>query len=140
MPKEKRIYLTENGLEKVKKEYTDLKKHKLSQVNKEFFPEDLDFLNVRINELENILRNFKLIKIPSRERQNIINLGARVTVEVDSQVDEFEIVGSLEANPSLGKISNDSPVGRALLGHQIGEDIVISSPIKTIYRIKKIKY
>jgi len=46
----------------------------------------------------------------------------------------------LEANPSLGKISNESPVGKTLFGHRVGDEILISSPIKTIYKIKKIKY
>ena len=44
------------------------------------------------------------------------------------------------ANPSLGKISNESPVGKALMGHKVGEEVVISSPIKTVYKIKKIRY
>jgi len=61
-------------------------------------------------------------------------------VEVDGQEDEFEIVGSLEANPSIGRISNESPVGKALLGHEVREEIVISSPVKTVYKIKDIKY
>jgi len=46
----------------------------------------------------------------------------------------------LEANPSQGKISNESPVGKNLLGRKAGEEVVISSPIKVIYKIKKIKY
>jgi transcription elongation factor GreA len=61
-------------------------------------------------------------------------------VEVDGQIDEFTILGTLEANPSIGKISNESPVGRALLSHKAGEEIIISSNIKTIYKIKEIRY
>ena len=72
--------------------------------------------------------------------QNIVNLGATVLVEVDGQNDEFMIVGSLEANPAIGKISNESPVGRMLLGHRVGDEVVVSSPIQTVYKIKKIKY
>jgi len=40
----------------------------------------------------------------------------------------------------LGRISNESPVGQQLLGHKVGDEVVVSSPIKTVYRIKKIKY
>jgi transcription elongation factor GreA len=155
MAEEKKFYLTKEGLEKIKKEYQDLKDLKFAKtkgeipkiwhsedINPEYlsFREDLSFLETRIVELENILKNVELIKFPSKERQSIINLGARVIVKVDGQTDEFEIVGSLEANPSLGKISNESPVGKALLGHRVGDEILVSSPIKTIYKIKKIKY
>jgi len=152
---EKKFYLTKEGLEKIKKEYRDLKNLKLSKtkgeipkiwhsedLNPEYlsFQEDLSFLETRIAELKNILKNVKLIKPPPKERQNVVNLGAQVIVEVDGQTDEFTIVGTLEANPSLGKISNESPVGRSLLGHRVGDEILISSSIKTIYKIKKIKY
>jgi transcription elongation factor GreA len=155
MPEEKKFYLTKQGLERIKKEYQDLRNLKLAKTKGEFpkiwhsedinpeylsFQEDLDFLGSRIVELEYILKNAELIKTPSKEKRNIVNLGATVLVKVDGQTDEFEIVGSLEANPSLGKISNESPVGRALLGRKTGEEVVVSSPIKTIYKIKKIKY
>jgi transcription elongation factor GreA len=49
-------------------------------------------------------------------------------------------VGTLEANPALGKISNESPVGKALLGHKIGDEVLVSSPAKIAYKIKGIKY
>ena len=155
MTAEKKFYLTKEGLERIKKEHQDLKDLKFAKtkgeipkiwhsedINPEYlsFREDLSFLETRIVELENVLKNVELIKPPSKERQNIIDLGARVIVKVDGQTDEFEIVGSLEANPSLGKISNESPVGKTLLGHRVGDEVIVSSPIKTIYKIKKIKY
>lgn len=155
MAEEKKFYLTKEGLEKIKMECQDLKNLKLSKtkgeipkiwqsedLNPEYlsFQEDLSFLESRIAELEYILKNAELIKPPPKERQNIVNLGARILVEVDGQKDEFEIVGTLEANPAVGKISNESPVGRALLGHRVGEAVVVSSPIQTVYKIKKIKY
>jgi len=155
MPPEKKFYLTKEGLERIKKEYQDLKDLRLAKtkgeapktwqsedLNPEYlsFQEDLSFFETRIAELEYILKNAELIKIPPKDKQNIVNLGARVLVEVDGQKDEFEIVGSLEANPALGKISNESPVGRALLGRKVGEEVIVSSPIQTVYKIKKIKY
>lgn len=155
MPEEKIFYLTKEGLEKFKKEYQNLKKLKLSKIKGEIpkiwhsedlnpeylsFQEDLSFLENRLAELEYILKNARLIKPPQKEKRNVISLGARVLVEVDGQTDEFNIVGTLEANPALGKISNESPVGRALLGHKVGDVVVISSPIQTVYKIKKIKY
>jgi len=155
MAQEKKSYLTKEGLEKIKKEYQSLKSFKSSKIkgdipeiwhsedlNPEYlsFQEDLSLLESRIVELKYILKNAQLIKPPPKEKQNIINLGAKVLVEVDGQTDEFQIIGTLEANPAIGKISNESPVGRALLGHKIGDEVTISSPIKTVYKIKKIKY
>jgi len=152
---DEKFYLTKEGLERVKKEYNSLKELKLAKtkgespkilhsedLNPEYlaFQEDVSFLESRIIELENILKNVELIKAPRKEKQGIVNLGATVLVSVDGQNDEFTLVGSLEANPSLGRISNESPVGKALLGHKAGEEIVVSSPIQTTYKIKKIQY
>jgi transcription elongation factor GreA len=156
MTDDKKFYLTLDSLKKLKKEYQALKAIRNAKtkgeapkvfesedLNPEFvsFQEDVNFLDVRLAELENILKNVELIKIPKKEKQNVVNLGATVLVEVDDgQKDEFTIVGSLEANPSLGRISNDSPVGRSLMGRKTGDKVVISSPVKTIYKIKKIEY
>ena len=111
-------------------------------VNPEFlsFQEDVEFLRSRIDELKNIIDHHELIKNPPKEKRSIIDVGAKVKIEVNGQKDEFVIVGTLEANPILGKISNESPVGRALLGHKIGDEILVSSPVKTKYKIKNIKY
>lgn len=149
-------YITKTKLEDLKKEYEELVdfEHKKSlgetapkifeseDLNPEFvsFQEDVDFLRARIDELKNILEHYELIKSPPKEKQSFINLGAKVRIDIDGQKDEFLILGTLEANPALGKISNESPVGRALLGHKIGDEVIISSPIKTIYKIKGIKY
>jgi len=50
------------------------------------------------------------------------------------------IVGTLEANPGEGKISSESPVGKSILRKKIGDEVMITSPIKVVYKIKKIKY
>ncbi len=63
-----------------------------------------------------------------------------MVVEVGGQIDEFTIVGTLEANPSIGKISNESPVGKSLLNHKIGDEVIIQSAVKTIYKIKARRY
>jgi len=155
MEERKKFYLTKKGLEDIKKEYNVLKNLRLAKtkgeapkiwesedLNPEYlsFQEDLSFLETRVAELENILKNVELIKHPSKEKSKVINLGATVVVEVEGDEDEFTIVGTLEANPSLGRISNESPVGKTLLGHKMGDGVIISSPVKTIYKIKKIRY
>lgn len=153
---ERKFYLTKQKLKELEQEHESLVVFERSKtigeeapkvlesedLNPEFlsFQEDISFLRSRIMELENILNNHELIKIPSKQNQNIIGLGAKVLISIDGEKDEFLITGTLEANPSLGKISNESPVGKALMGHKVGEEIVVSSPIKTIYKIKKIKY
>lgn len=152
---EEKFYLTKEGLERFKKEYEELKKIKAlktkgevpdilhsEEINPEYlsFQEDMDFLEARLAELENILKGACLIEKPAKEEQDKVHLGATVEVEVDGRLDEFMLVGSLEANPSVGKISDQSPVGKALLGRKVGETVLISSPIKVNYKIKKIKY
>lgn len=153
---EKRFYLTKQKLKELEQEHESLVVFERSKtigeeaprvlesedLNPEFlsFQEDMSFLRSRITELENILNNHELIKNPSGQNKNIIGLGAKVLVSIDGEKDEFLITGTLEANPSLGRISNESPVGKALMGRKVGEEVVVSSPIKTIYKIKKIKY
>ena len=149
------FYLTKTGLKKIKEEYQRVRKTIENKV-KEGFPkifhsddlnpeyqslqEDLDWLRAKLANLKHILANAKLISVPSPDKQNVVRLGARVMVEVDGQTDELIIVGSLEANPSLGKISNESPVGKALLGKKEGEEVTIAASVPTKYKIKKIKY
>jgi len=155
MPEKKIFYLTKEGLERIKREFKHLEELKLAktkgespkiissdELNPEYtaFQEDLSFLESRLAELEYILKNTQVIEPPSKEKQNTVYLGATVLVSVDGQDDEFTLVGHLEANPSLGRISNESPVGMALIGHRAGDRVVISSPVKTVYKIKKIKY
>jgi len=150
-----KYYLTKEGLKKIEKEYKKLLKLKKQksrggapsvlhsdELSAEFisYREDLDFLDSKIEELQHILKNYELIKSPPKKERNKVHLGAQVKVEVDGQIDEFIIVGTLEANPTLGKISNESPVGKALLGHKVGDEVVLSSPVKVVYKIKSIKY
>ncbi|MFH1582308.1 MAG: GreA/GreB family elongation factor [bacterium] len=156
MIEEKKFYLTKEGLKKLERECKDLVELKLAKIkgeespkvlesedpNPEYlaFQEDISFLESRISEIDNILKNATLIKSPKGEEKKKIGLGATILVDVHGQKDEFTLVGSLEANPAVGKISDESPVGKALLGHQAGEAVIVSSPIKTTYKIKKIKY
>jgi transcription elongation factor GreA len=153
---EKIFYITKKKLHELKKEYEELLdiEHKKSlgqeapkileseDLNPEFvsFQEDIGFLRARIDEFKNIIDHHELIKNPAKDKQNIIGVGAKVKIDVDGQKDEFVIVGTLEANPALGKISNESPVGKALLGHKIGDEVVVPSPVKMTYKIKNIKY
>ena len=150
------FYVTKTKLEELKNEYTGLLdvEHKKSlgqetpkileseDLNPEFvsFQEDIGFFRSRIDELKNIIDHHEIIKNPAKDKQNVVGIGAKVKIDINGQKDEFMIVGTLEANPMAGKISNESPVGKALLGRKIGEEISISSPAKVSYKIKGIKY
>lgn len=156
MAQGKSFYLTKKGLERIREEYQNLKKLRLlktkgevpktwhsEDLNPEYlsFQEDLNLFESRIAELEYILKNTDLILPPKKENQNIVNLGATVTLkDEDGSLNEFMIVGSLEANPGEGKISSESPVGKTLLGRKVGDEVVVTSPIKVVYKIKKIRY
>jgi len=148
-------YLSKEKLEEIRKEYESLKesRKKTSQEGVPFFlhseefdtdfvsfQESLDTLDLKITRLEEILKNFEIVKIPAEKERDKIQIGAIVTVEVNGSEDEFKIVGTLEANPTLGMVSNESPVGKALLGSKTGDEVAVFSPTKTIYKIKRIKY
>lgn len=155
MFQQKEFYLTKKGLEEIKKEYEVLNGLRVAKtkgeapkilesedLNPEYlsFKEDLNLLETRMVELEHVLKHVKIIKRPQKAKQNVVELGATVVTKVDGHKDEFTIVGTLEANPASGKISNESPVGKAFLGCRTGDEIVISSPVKTVYKIEKVKY
>lgn len=150
-----KFYLTKHGLEELSKECEALKKIRMAKTRGEApniwesedlnpdyisFKEDIELLETRLLELENVLKNAEVIKRPTGKKAETIGLGATVSVEVEGEKDEFTLVGSYEANPVIGKISHHSPVGKALIGHKTGDEVVISSPIKSIYKIKKISY
>ena len=64
----------------------------------------------------------------------VVHIGSKVTIENSSkQKFEYKIVGFAQANPDEGKISDESPVGKALLGHKVGEDVVVEAPIGTLH-------
>lgn len=152
---EDKFYLTKEGLEKIKQEYKNillLKQEKIhtetpvafhsEELDTEFvaFKEEIELLEAKIADLEYILNNVELIQEPSVENRDSVQLGAKVVVEVDGEDDELILVGTLEANPIEGKISNESPVGKALFGKKIGNIVQLNSPLKTNYKIKKISY
>ena len=89
--------------------------------------EDQAFLEGRIRTLENMLRHVSIIE---GQTGGAVRIGSRVTVkEVGGEDNEtFDIVGAAEANPVNGKISNESPLGRALIDRHIGDEVPIAAP------------
>lgn len=82
----------------------------------------------KIAELRNILENAEVIE--TRETTNLIALGSKVKVEYidDGSFEEYMVVGSQEANPAQGRISDESPFGRGLMGRSVGEVVSIMAP------------
>jgi len=90
--------------------------------------EDQGFMEGRILELEYLLNNAIIVEAQSGQR-NVVEVGTTVTVqEEDLDPEVFMLVGAKEADPRNGKISNESPIGRALIGHQVGERVTAQTP------------
>ena len=86
------------------------------------------FVEGRILELEAKLRNAVLIASEANS-SGLVQLGATVTIkDIDGEESRYTIVGSAEAKPAQGRISNESPVGRSLLGRRVGEEVQVRTP------------
>lgn len=153
-----KYYLTNDGFKNCKKEYEELKKMlkekkelKARKLEDELWrPEDLnsefevlqteiDFIEEKIRRVEEALKNAKIIKNSSSGSQ-IVNVGRTVVIENNGKIGEFTIVETIEADPSNGKISNESPLGRTLLGKGIGETVTVETPsLSNTYKIINIK-
>jgi len=89
--------------------------------------EDQGFLEGRIQELEHLLRN--VVTIEKNTSKDIVSVGSHVTIQEGSfPAETYHVVGAKEADPRNGKISNESPIGRALMDHKVGEVIEAETP------------
>jgi transcription elongation factor GreA len=145
MPKTIPTYLTAEGAAKLEAELKELKgtqrealAHRLRDAiqmgdlseNADYHKakEDQGFLEGRIQELEFVLHN-AIIVDASTVPKNLVSVGVRVTVQEDGFNPEvFYMVGPQEAYPRAGKISNESPIGRALMERRIGEIVEAETP------------
>jgi transcription elongation factor GreA len=95
------------------------------------------FVEGRIATLEALIKNATIID--EKTSKEHVQIGSTVTVQSPDGKEKFQIVGSAEARPAEGRISNESPVGRALLGHKTGETVVVRVPAGDFsYRIVRI--
>lgn len=151
---DKKVYVTEKGLEELKKEHEELIKTKRPQLvsrlatardmgdlseNAEYTAarDELAFIDGRIDELESLLKNATIIaEKPRGKKSKIVNLGSKVTVKIGNKKEVFTIVGEWESNPGEKKISNESPLGKALLGKTGNDKVEIEAPAgKMAYKI-----
>jgi transcription elongation factor GreA len=88
--------------------------------------EEQDRLEARISEVEHVLQNSQLIKKPKNDGH--VRLGSTVKLKDGGKPINYQVVGTLEADPAAGKISDESPIGKALLGKQVGDKLEIKTP------------
>jgi transcription elongation factor GreA len=102
--------------------------------------EDQGFLEGRIQELEYLLKYATIIENNNHKR-DLVEIGSVVTIqEEDYPPETYNLVGAKEADPRNGRISNESPIGRALLGHKVGAKVPVKTPDGTIhFKIIKIE-
>lgn len=152
----KTFYLTYDGLKEVKKRYFMFKKSRYAKlrngvppsfesdtINSDylFFLQDLEIINKKIEDLKEILENAKIISAPPEKVRNTVSLGAEVVLKNNSnQTERLQIVGTAETDPSKGKISNESPLGKILLGKTVGDRIYSPVAREEKYTIQEISY
>jgi len=100
--------------------------------------QDQERNETRITEIEHILKNVEVIKAPKSDSKVV--LGSTVTLKTEEgKTKQFQVVGTVEADPLNGKISDESPIGKALIGSWVGDEVEIKTPVETaVYRIADI--
>ncbi|HET6864104.1 MAG TPA: transcription elongation factor GreA [Candidatus Saccharimonadales bacterium] len=99
--------------------------------------EEQDRLEARISELEHILQNSQLIKKPKKDGK--VRLGSKVSLKDGGKPLVYQVVGTVEADPAHGKISDESPIGKALMGKSVGDKVELKTPSGThTYKLMEI--
>lgn len=151
----KKVLLTEDGLKKIQDELRVLKEERRKEVieriqeavahgdlseNADYAQakEEQAFIEGRILEIEEMVKNAEIILHDSDH--NTVTIGSTVTLKTNGNTVKYAIVGSNEANPAAGKISNESLVGRSVLGAKIGQKVKVETPAGTTeYQIVSIE-
>jgi len=159
MPEVKETYVTEEGKKKLEEELEQLisvKRGEIAQRLKEAIAmgdlsENSEYddakneqsrVEGRIKELEQQIRTAKVIKTKKRGKKTRVEIGCTVTLVdmADDSEQEFMIVGSTETDPFSGKISDESPVGSAVMGARQGDEVEVETPSGVVkYMVKNIK-
>lgn len=152
---DQKMYVSREGLEKFKEELNDLKTVKRKEVverierakelgdlseNAEYAAakDEQAFIEGRIIELQDMVARAEIIN--GDGRIDIVRVGSKVRVKTNGDEAEYDIVGVAEADPLTGKISNESPLGRAFLGRKVGDKVQIQVPKGMVtYTILEIK-
>lgn len=148
----KMFALTPDGVSELKKELDDLISQRLIiadrikqarelgdlSENAEYQSarEEQDRLEARISEMEHVLQNSQVIK--KGKATGLVSLGSSVRLKGDKGAKEFKVVGTMEADPLSGKISDESPIGQELLGKKVGDKVTIANSPPATYKITSI--
>ncbi len=142
---EQEIFLTSDGAAKMRAELEELKGPKREEMAKRLrsaiqmgdlsenadyhkAKEDQGFMEGRIQELEYLLKNATIVDV-SEVQTDSVQVGSCVTVqEGDEPEEQYFVVGAKEADPRNGKISNESPIGKALMGGKVGDAVTAITP------------
>ena len=142
---ERETYLTSDGAAKLQAELEELKGPKRDEMAKRLrsaiqmgdlsenadyhkAKEDQSFMEGRIQELDHLLKNATIVDVTELSTDTI-QVGSRVTVqEGDYPEETYFLVGAKEADPQNGKISNESPIGQALMGCRVGDEVTATTP------------
>ncbi|MFZ4451930.1 transcription elongation factor GreA [Salibacterium aidingense] len=146
MAEEKQHYMTEEGKQKLEEEYEHLKTERRQEVverikiarsfgdlseNSEYdaAKDEQAFVEGRISQIEKMLKNAVIIEEDTSNNSEVA-LGKSVTFKEipDGEEEVYTIVGSAEADPIEGKISNDSPMAQSLLGRKVGDSVTVNTP------------
>jgi len=143
-----KIYLTAEGAAKIKAELIQLKGPEREALSRRLrdaiqmgdlsenadyhkAKEDQGFLEGRIQELDYIMSNAEIVE--EGGSHDVVQVGVNVVVQEDDfEPETYHLVGAKEADPRAGKISNESPIGRALMGHKAGDTVQAETPGGTI--------
>lgn len=155
----KKIYLTKEGLEELKKEHKELSQVKRPDIlarvsqardmgdlseNAEYVAarEELSFIDGRIDELEELLKQASIIheKNSNGGTKATVKLGSTVTLHNNGKKEIYTVVGEWEADPTEKKISHESPLGKALLGKRVGDKVEVEAPAgKLFYSVVEVR-
>lgn len=142
----KQFHLTQQGVDELKAELVELTAQRATIAesiksarelgdlaeNAEYQSarQDQERNETRIAEIEHILANVQVIAAPKKD--GTVALGSRVKLESSNgKTKEFQVVGTVEADPLEGKISDESPIGQALIGKKVGDEVEIKTPAET---------
>lgn len=139
----KEHYISKEGLDKLEEELVYLNKVKRKEVSARIkkaleegdisesgeyseAKEDQAFVEGKIAEIKEKIKNAVIIK--KKKSSQSVDIGSTVTLECNKETIKYSIVGSAEVDPMKGKISNESPLGKAFIGKQVGEEVEVNTP------------
>jgi len=145
--------LTKDGYQQLKAQLVDLKKkqeHLIIQIEDVAQPdesgedglvtqlkEELEVTNTQIEQIEETLENSEIVS--NKTSFSCIQVGCKVKTKIGAATKEFYIVNQLESDPTQNKISDQSPLGKSLIGKKVGDQIEVNAPVgKIVYKIVSI--